>query len=282
VDGVGYCLDCHNERMAQIYGVKRLELFPREFVAEDASGRTHRFVVANLLMGGFSEWSAEEDGVGYRFSIMVDPEDDQEAALRRLHREVRAGRQKQSLKLEDGRYILSNALQTREGQFTLDETGCGRIESSGDAEEGRLIIDGRPVAASVFLRMLSKYEGFNLFYQVKELGDGVLEKDTVLKPISIDAQTILDRFNECLGWFLDGSFISYKREGACFAALCERLDEFELLCRHGDRDVARSVGQALIDRMLALHHDTVDFPDTLIEIVRRSMPKKLPGGNEHG
>ena len=73
-------------------------------------------------------------------------------------------------------------------------------------------------------------------------------------------------------WFLDGKFLSYKRESACSSALNERLDEYELLCHYGDSEIARTVGQAIIDRLLAIDHDTEDFPDYHVDFIRQNMP----------
>jgi hypothetical protein len=278
MDEVGFCLDCHNERTAQLCRLKRLELFPREIVVEDASGRPHRLAITNLLMGGQSEWSAEEGErrAGYRFSVFVQGDEDEGAGLQRLMRDVLAGLQHQTLQRLDNRHTYSNAMQTADGQFNLSETGCGRIEAGSKPGEDHLIIDGRPVSGADFVRMLTTYEGFNLVYQVRDLSDGVLEKDMALMQVSIDAKTVVDRFYECLGWFLDGSFLSYKREAACTAALLERLGEFELFCRHGKRELARPVGGTLIDRLLAVEHDTEDFPDFLVDRIEQIMPEKFP------
>jgi hypothetical protein len=128
--------------------------------------------------------------------------------------------------------------------------------------------------------MLTTYEGYNLVYQVRDLSDGVLGKDMALMQVSIDAKNVIDRFDECLGWFLDGSFLSYKREAACTVALLERLGEFEMFCRHGKREMARPVGRTLIERLLAVEHDTEDFPVLLIDRIEQIMPEQFPRDDE--
>jgi len=267
-----FCFDCHNARIAKVHNLKILEHFAREIVVRDPSNRPHRFVITNLVMPGFSEWKAEEDGGGYQFSVFVKPEDDQAAALIRLHRKVITGLQHQTLHLQDSKFTISNALQTDDGQYCINETGCGRIEYDEIMGGHHLIIDGRPVSGSDFLNMLSQYEGRNLCFQVRELSDDILGKGMILIPVRMDAETILDRIEETLSWFLDGTFLSYKCESACNSALVERLDEYELLCRYGDPALARTVGQAIIDRLLAIDHDTDDFPDNHVNFIRGCMP----------
>jgi hypothetical protein len=97
----------------------------------------------------------------------------------------------------------------------------------------------------------------------------------ILAPVRIHAESILERFEESLNWFLDGNFLSYKNESACFSALCERIVDYELLCRYGDAGLARTVGQKLIERMQALDHDTDDFPDVMIRMIEDAMPEYL-------
>lgn len=227
-------------------------------------------------MPHFSEWTAEEDDDGYQFSIMGKPEDDQTAALFRLHRKVITGLQHKTLQLQDSKFPLSNALHTVDGQYSLNEVGSGRIECDRETECAHLIIDGRSVLASDFFRLLSTYEGYTLLFQIQDLSDDVLEKDMVLVPLRIDAETFLYRIDECLSWFLDGSFLSYKREPACSSALSERLHEFEQLCRHGKPETARAVGQTIMERLLAVEHDTDDFPDHHINFIKQSMPDFEP------
>jgi len=267
-----FCFDCHNARIAKIYNLKILEHFAREIVVRDPSNRPHHFIITNLVMPGFSEWKAEEDGGGYQFSVFIKPEDDQAAALMRLHCKIITGMQHQTLQLQDSEFTISNALQTEDGQYCINDAGCGRIEYDEITGGHHLIIDGRPVSGSDFLRMLSQYEGRNLCYQTRELSDDILEKGMILIPVRIDAETILNRMEETLSWFLDGTFLSYKRESACSSALNERLDEYELLCHYGDPETARTVGQAIIDRLLAIDNDTDDFPDYLINIIKQIMP----------
>lgn len=277
ISGEGaYCFDCHNARISEQYGYDRLAQYAREITVHDASNRPHRLKITNLLLPHCSEWIADEGDNGYQFSYMAKPGDDQSVALFRLQQKIVAGLQHESLRLHDGEYPLANALQTADGQYCLNTVGSGRIDYDREAGSGQLIIDGRSVSASDFFRMLTAYEGYNLHFQIQELSDAVLGKDTILVPLCIDAENMLSRFEESLSWFLDGDYLSFKNESACSSALFERLDEFELLCRYGKPDTARSVGQALIDRLLAIDHNLDSFPEYHVALINRCLSDIQP------
>lgn len=277
ISGEGaYCFDCHNARIAKQYHFDRLEQFAREIIVYDASNRPHRFSITNLLMPDFSEWIADEGDNGYQFSYMSKPGDDQALALYRLQRKTVAGLQHESLRLQDSKFPYANALQTEDGQYCLNTVGSGRIDYDRETDSGKLILDGRCVSASDFFRLLSVYEGYNLHFQIQELSDDVLEKDMILVPLRIDAETILRRFEDCLSWFLDRNYLSFENEFACSSALFERIGEFKLLCRHGKPDTARAVGQALIDQLLAIDHTSDNFPEDHVALIKQYMSDLQP------
>lgn len=122
-----YCCDCNNSRIAELYGINYLKQYAREVVIDDAQKRPHTFEIRNYLTPMYSEWAAIEQGDGYEFNVMTAPEDDQVAALVKLHRKIYAGLQHQSLKRDDSEFHLSNALQLEDGQYHLHQTGYGRI-----------------------------------------------------------------------------------------------------------------------------------------------------------
>lgn len=276
-----YCCDCNNSRIAELYGINYLKQYAREVVIDDAQKRPHTFEIRNYLTPMYSEWTAIEQGDGYEFNVMTAPEDDQVAALVKLHRKIYAGLQHQSLKRDDSEFHLSNALQLEDGQYHLHQTGYGRIGYDPETRRHCLFIDGRKVSADDFLTMLSMYEGFNLFFQINDQSDDILETDSVLVPHRINAEVILESVEACLGLFLDKhSFLSYKRESDLSSALFKCWDEFELLCHYGEREIARSVGQKLINRLKKIENDTDDFPNYHIYLINSIMSKHLMGMGE--
>ena len=84
VTNVGdFCLDCHNDYMAELLGVSKMDDFPKIISGYDADGIIHRFKISNMIMPGFSVWKAEEIEGGYQFEILIKPEENQ-AVMRKL------------------------------------------------------------------------------------------------------------------------------------------------------------------------------------------------------
>src|SRR5680860_556915 len=55
-----FCLDCHNDYMAELLGVSKMDDFSKIISGYDADGLMHRFEISNMIMPGFSVWKAEE------------------------------------------------------------------------------------------------------------------------------------------------------------------------------------------------------------------------------
>ncbi|MHB8077350.1 hypothetical protein, partial [Desulfosporosinus fructosivorans] len=109
--------------------------------------------------------------------------------------------------------------------------------------------------------------GFNMDFQIKDLSEEVLGKDTVLRRVSINPDVIIEHFERSLSWFLKGDFLSYKHASACGEALFERIDELELLCKYGNKEEAVEVGKRMKKRLISIEHDTDDFPDYLLTMI---------------
>jgi len=62
-----FCLDCHNEYMAELLGVSITNNFSKIVSFNDAEGIMHQFEISNMIMPGFSVWKAEEVDGGYQF-----------------------------------------------------------------------------------------------------------------------------------------------------------------------------------------------------------------------
>jgi hypothetical protein len=168
------------------------------------------------------------------------------------------------------RYLINNAIQIDKDQYSLNSVGTCRIQH---AEENQvyLVIDGKNIPIHDFGRALTTFEGFNLDFQIRDLSEEVLGKDTVLSRVSINPDVIMEHFERTLSWFLKGDFLSYKRASACEEALFERIDELELLCKYGNQEVAVEVGTRMKKRLISIEHDTDDFPDYLLTMIDHAL-----------
>ncbi|KUO74564.1 MAG: hypothetical protein APF81_20740 [Desulfosporosinus sp. BRH_c37] len=63
-------------------------------------------------------------------------------------------------------------------------------------------IDEKNISLQDFGRALTPFEGFNMDFQIRDLSEEVLGKDTVLRRVSISPDVIIEHFNRSLSWFL--------------------------------------------------------------------------------
>lgn len=266
VDVGNFCMPCHADRIAELFGIIKLDDFERMVTVTDAVGKKHEFEISNMLMPGFSQWIAEEVGGGYRFDVMAMPEDDQERAVQSLHQKIADGLGYMTLKPYDDRWSIDSAIHIGKKQYGLHSVGTFRIEHDG-VDSVNLIIDGKTVSLKDFGRVLTSFEEFNMDYQIRSQSEGVLGKAMALKAVSIDPEVILDNFERTLNWFLNRGFLSYKLASACEDALVERIEELELMYHSGNREEAVDVATRMKDRLLSIDHDTVDFPERSLELI---------------
>ncbi len=266
-DGGDFCLDCHNDAMAELLGVDITKEFSKIIWVYDADGVIHQFKISNMIMQGFSAWRAEEIENGYRFEVFLKPEEDQAMAIKELHQKILTGLGYKTLSRNEADYFIDNAIRFDNKQYSLKSIGTCRIQYSEEENSACLIIDGKDISVHDFRRALTAFEGFNMDFQIRDMSEEVLGKDTVLKGVSIHPNTIIERFEKTLGWFLEGDFLSYKHASACEEALFERIDELELLCIYGGRDEAVEVGEKIKKRLISIETDTDDFPEYLLMMI---------------
>lgn len=262
-----FCLDCHNDDMAELLGVETTDEFSKVIWVYDADGIIHQFKISNMIMPGFSMWRAKGIENRYQYEVLLKPEEDQAMAIKQLHQKIVTGLGYKTLSRNGERYFIDNAIRFDNEQYSLNSIGTCQIQYSEEENSSCLIIDGKDIPVHDFGRALTAFEGFNMDFQIRDLSEEVLGKDTVLKRVSINPKTIIERFEKTLGWFLERNFLSYKHESACVEALFERIDEFELLCKYGSRDEAVEVGEKIKKRLISIVTDTDDFPEYLLMII---------------
>ena len=272
-NGGDFCLNCHNDYMAKLLRVKKTTDFSKSISVHDAYGIMHWFDISNMLMPGFSVWKAEETEGDYQFEMRVKPEENQALAIEHLHQKILTGMGYKTLEHISDKFFIDNAIHIDKEQYSLNSVGTLRIENAEDDHAACLIIDGKNVPIYDFGRALTKFEGFNMDFQIRDLSEEVLGKDMVLRPTRINSEVIMEHFEKTLGWFLVGDFLSYKHESACEEALFERIDELELLCKYGNKEEAVDVGKKMKNRLISIDNNTDDFPNYLLEMIDQVIGK---------
>lgn len=225
VTGIGhFCMDCNNALVSDLLGTNALEDYEREISISDCDGGIHRFKISNMISPGFSAWEAKEISGDYIFKVLVSPEENQAEAVEQLHRKIISGVGYKTLERRQSNYHIENAINVDKEQYNLKSIGTLRIEHDSESGIVNLIIDGKRVGLDDFGLALTVFEGFNMDFRIKDPSEDVLGKNTVLKPVNVDPDAIMDSFEKTLGWFLDGDFLSYKCASACEDALMERVE----------------------------------------------------------
>lgn len=175
-----FCKNCANEMTLDYLGMKSLsgiEKIPeksRIIVVIDTDNVTHLFRSDYLLFGSTIKWTAAEQKIKghkiqthYEFEIVSDVDEDQSEAFQRLKEKVVKGVSEKSLTLSKKEPYFSNALHRGRKQYTLKDHGQFRIFSDKDGNNA-FIIDGMEVSPAEFANMLSAFEGFTLYYDIKD------------------------------------------------------------------------------------------------------------------
>ena len=179
-----YCLDCYNHLTDYLAGVQTPTNDSYEILALDAKGRAVTFEVERFSFGTSSVWTAVEQVPdddprrqwgyeGRRVSIAADARHlTQEEALDALmvkvqrivdHASMRAvplalGQSEETSATIAGRALYAN------------ETGVARVTSD---EQGKrfVLVDGQRLSPEQFVDMLSCFEGFDIYWQVRNASD---------------------------------------------------------------------------------------------------------------
>lgn len=262
-----FCLNCHNEMIAALQGIEKSGEFAEIVSMEDVDGVCHQFEISNMILPDMTVWRAAEIDGDYQFEIIAKPEDKETVAFENLQAKIEKGLSCKTLERLSDRHLIDNVIRMKKGQYGLKSVGTGRISYDAEEDTACLVIDGEEVSLYDFRRALTTFEGFNLDFQIRDISDDVLGKETVLCPVSINPVVIFERFEKTLGWFLEGDFLSYKWVRSCEDSLFERIDELELLHKYGDKETAEKVGERIKKRLLSIEHDDDHFPEYLLMLI---------------
>ena len=179
-----YCLDCYNHLTDYLAGVETPTNDSYQVLALDPKGRAVEFAVERLSFGISSVWTAVEQVAaddprrkegyeGRSVSIAADASClSQEEALDALMVKVQRLTGHPSMRgMRPASGEVRDISVCREGKVLYaNETGVARIET--DAQGGNsVVVDGQRLTSEQFLEMLSCFEGFDLYWQMRDASD---------------------------------------------------------------------------------------------------------------
>lgn len=179
-----YCLDCYNHLTDYLAGVESPTNDSYQILALDAQGHTVEFAVERFAYGTHSVWTAIEQVpaddprrewgyVGRSVSIEADASRmSQDEAFDALMLKVQRMVEHESMRatpIAQGQVWSTSA--RRPGRVLYaNETGAARIESDATGRPS-VVVDGQRFTPEQFLDMLSCFEGFDLYWQVRDASD---------------------------------------------------------------------------------------------------------------
>ena len=179
-----YCLDCYNRLSDYLAGVETPTNDSYQILALDAEGHTVEFAVERFAFGTRSVWTAVEQVadddprrewgyVGRSVSIEADAQRmTQDEAFDALMVKVQRLVGHASMRtVPIARDQVQETSARRPGRaLYANETGVARIESSVDGERS-VVVDGQRLSPDQFVDLLSCFEGFDLYWQVRDRSD---------------------------------------------------------------------------------------------------------------
>ena len=178
---LAYCLDCYNHLSDYLADVPSPTNDSYQILALDPEGHAVEFSVERFSRGTSSEWTAVE----------LVPDDDPRRQWGYVGRSVSITANMGELTQEQALDALAVKVQRMVGHASMDahdvlegqvwetharrpgqtlwarEMGVARIACDEDGEKG-VIIDGQRFSAEQFLDLLSCYEDFDLYWQVRD------------------------------------------------------------------------------------------------------------------
>ena len=179
-----YCLDCYNRLTDYLAGVETPTNDNYNILALDPEGRTVEFAVERFAFGPNSVWTAVEQVdaddprrewgyEGRSVSIAADArimsQDDALDALMVKVQHLVGHASMRGTPIASGQ-IWETAARRKGQVLYANETGVARIESDVDGQKS-VVIDGQRFSPEQFLDLLSCFEGFDLYWQMRDASD---------------------------------------------------------------------------------------------------------------
>lgn len=179
-----YCQDCYNRLADYLAGVETPTNDSYQILALDPDGHTVEFSVERYSFGARSIWTAVEQVpagdprrewgyVGRSVSIAVDAtrvsQDQAFDALmvKAQHMVSHASMRTAPISLNDPHPTTAR----RPGRaLYANETGVARIEANDDGQKS-VVVDGQRFTPEQFVDLLSCWDGFDLYWQVRGAAD---------------------------------------------------------------------------------------------------------------
>ena len=166
------CLDCYNKIASSWIGIEGFGDYSRDIYIYDNDGSLRQFSIYYMIFGDKISWFAKEVDGAYEFSVMEDACCDQTKAINKLHLKTIMGVTNKTLRENNDRYYIDNALHRGNKQYSLNDFGVIHISDDKDGK-ACFIIDGIEIGHEELATMLSQFAGFNLEFRIKDVTEDI-------------------------------------------------------------------------------------------------------------
>mgnify|MGYP000927230442 FL=1 len=166
------CLDCYNEIASSWIGIEGFGDYSKDIYVYDNDGSLRQFSIYYMIFGDKISWFAKEVDGAYEFSVMEDACCDQTKAINKLHLKTIMGVTNKTLRENNDRYYIDNALHRGNKQYFLNDFGVIHISDDKDGK-ACFIIDGIEISFEELATMLSQFTGFNLEFRIKDVTEDI-------------------------------------------------------------------------------------------------------------
>ncbi|MDO4466424.1 MAG: hypothetical protein Q4C49_05385 [Bacillota bacterium] len=204
------------------------------------------FNISTIIKDRTIEWVAQEIGGVYTFYYAC------------------------GLKDEIGGYAtFINRIKTGFATKTLKE---GKITNKGSVfiEENGIVIDDHFLPFSQIKELFQEEERIRMDFVKRDKYYPVLKKDEYLVPVTINLQSILNKYRRIALACMEDNFLTHEKEEDFAFFFKGILQDLKILMDHGQYDLAQKYGNEIIEQLRMLHTYSDSFANSLIEKVLKT------------
>lgn len=272
ITGHGYvCLNCNNKLMLEMHGRKDDFQHPDSIYVYEPDGTVRQFELSHRVMEDGVFWTAKEIDGSYIFEFMSDIDDNTSDVIKRFKYKIISGISYKTIDRDVSMGLYDDTLTKKGIDYSLNPRGNVdiRLDSLGKV---RLSIDGEDFSLNDFGKMLKRYAGMTMCFQVQDRIEPLLKKDEYLVGLKVTAGGLLNDFAGALEVFED-DYITSEKIIAFEKTMLDIANKLDILYHSEKMSEARFVGQKMIQMLQELSCPEGDFPKFDIQLINNIINK---------
>ncbi len=272
ITGHGYvCLDCNNKLMLKMHGRRDDFQHPETIYVYEPDGTVRQFALSHRVMEDGVFWTASEIGGGYIFEFMSDINDNTSEVIKRFQYKIIAGISYKTVDRAPSMGLFDDTLTKKGVEYSLNPRGNVDIRLDSQ-DKVKLSIDGEEFSLNDFGKMLKRYAGASMCFQVQDRIEPLLQKDEYLVSLKVTAGGLLADFAGAIEVFED-DFVPSEKIVAFEKTMLDIANKLDILYHSEKMSEARFAGQKMIEMLQDLRCSDGDFPKFDIQLINNIINK---------